>query len=233
MKYFIIKDGLKSGPFSYDELSQFNLSSSTMVWRDGLEEWTKANTVSELQDLITTEPPPIPSEIIVDVEPSSQKVKNGDQQQSNEGVKKNILAVELKNLFFVAVVALVIAACSYPFFMSESDGATASTMLAKWEAAHERSSFSGWLANKDKPGASEKYVQMIKDLKEESYQNGYPRTSYDEPSIHQFKGHFERRYNTASEAASESAIQVGIFVFIVIAALRYLFLGGKWVAKNS
>ena len=118
--------------------------------------------------------------------------------------------------------------------MNEIDGNEAREMLSKWDAAIERSSFSGWLANKDKPGASEKYVKMMSDLREESYDKGFRRPSYGgEPTIYAFQNHFKERHDDASKSAIESSMQSGVIIFVILLGLRYLLLGGRWVSDNS
>lgn len=59
MAYWIIKDGKRTGPVGYDELRRLGVASDTKVWKEGLDNWTPAKDVPELQDII---PPPIPDE---------------------------------------------------------------------------------------------------------------------------------------------------------------------------
>jgi hypothetical protein len=72
-KYIIIVNGLQKGPFSIDELKSQAISGSTLVWNDGLENWTEARNVEALAIVLKTEamsdyqnnnpvpvPPPVP-----------------------------------------------------------------------------------------------------------------------------------------------------------------------------
>lgn len=246
--YFLVENEKKSEPYSLEELKSKRITSTTLVWKEGLLEWVEASELPEFEKLIYSEPPPIPERRKVKTEEISNTLLTNEKTDGNElekevsndvviefGVKKvNPIAKEIRNIFYTALIAIVLAACTYPYFMSEINGNEAREMLSKWDAAIERSSFSGWAANKDKPGASEKYVKMMSDLREESYDKGFRRPSYGgEPTIYAFQGHFEKQYNKASEASFESSLESGVIIFGILLALRYLFLGGKWVSKNS
>ena len=61
MKKFFIHNGVKEdGPFTLDELSLKHINANTPIWYDGLENWTIAKNVQELQPLLVknSTPPP-------------------------------------------------------------------------------------------------------------------------------------------------------------------------------
>lgn len=66
MKYFTIENNQQQGPFTIYELRDRNLSSDTLVWAEGMAEWTPAWQVKELHDFLYGQnangatPPPIP-----------------------------------------------------------------------------------------------------------------------------------------------------------------------------
>lgn len=51
MEYFIIINNVQQGPFSIEELRLRNLSSETLVWAEGMVQWTPAWKVEELKPL--------------------------------------------------------------------------------------------------------------------------------------------------------------------------------------
>lgn len=53
MRYYIIVDGHRSGPFSLDELRERKITKHTLVWYDGLFGWTKAGEILELIDIVS------------------------------------------------------------------------------------------------------------------------------------------------------------------------------------
>ncbi len=70
MNYFIIVNGAQQGPYTIEELRQRHIDASTLVWAEGMEQWTPAWQVEELRTLFyestdngasaTTTPPPMP-----------------------------------------------------------------------------------------------------------------------------------------------------------------------------
>lgn len=69
MTYFILINNQQQGPYTLDELRSRNITSATLVWREGMTDWTPAWKVAELVSLFhadaadnaQTPPPPAPS----------------------------------------------------------------------------------------------------------------------------------------------------------------------------
>lgn len=51
MKYFIIVNDAQQGPYTVEELRQRNIASETLVWAEGMQQWTPAWQVEELKPL--------------------------------------------------------------------------------------------------------------------------------------------------------------------------------------
>jgi len=64
IRYSVAINGKQEGPYSYDELRQFvtkgELTKDSLVWKEGMQQWTAAGTVNELADIWTSVPPPLP-----------------------------------------------------------------------------------------------------------------------------------------------------------------------------
>jgi uncharacterized membrane protein YhaH (DUF805 family) len=58
-KYFYSDGEEKFGPFTLDELKEKNISRETLVWSKELEDWQKADRVSELKEIFFLSPPPL------------------------------------------------------------------------------------------------------------------------------------------------------------------------------
>lgn len=64
VEYHVAVNGQATGPFNLTVLQQMvafgQLTGSSLVWKAGMVEWTKAETIGELKFLFTNEMPPIP-----------------------------------------------------------------------------------------------------------------------------------------------------------------------------
>ena len=63
MRQYFIHDGhTKKGPFNFDELKDYRLKKDTLVWYEGLKEWTRAEQLKDFNDYFTPQiiPPPLP-----------------------------------------------------------------------------------------------------------------------------------------------------------------------------
>jgi hypothetical protein len=58
--YYYSENDKQVGPFTFEELREKRLKKSTLVWTDELPEWTRADNVDELKDILVSEPPPLP-----------------------------------------------------------------------------------------------------------------------------------------------------------------------------
>ena len=73
MNYFIIINGVQQGPFTVAELQERHIASDTLVWAEGMAQWTPAWQVDELKTLFyqrqtTVAPPPPPPLDVVEQE---------------------------------------------------------------------------------------------------------------------------------------------------------------------
>ena len=57
--YYYADDDQQLGPFTLDELKTKRLKKSVLVWTDGMDEWSMADSVDELKDILVSEPPPL------------------------------------------------------------------------------------------------------------------------------------------------------------------------------
>ena len=69
-KYFVAINGTATGPFDMDALSSManagSLAADTLIWQEGMPEWSKAGSITEVAALFsqpsTQTPPPIPEQ---------------------------------------------------------------------------------------------------------------------------------------------------------------------------
>jgi uncharacterized membrane protein YhaH (DUF805 family) len=63
MRRFFYSNGKeKEGPFFKEELQQKDIQPSTLIWFEGLDDWTKAEYVLEIKEILELSPPPIKSD---------------------------------------------------------------------------------------------------------------------------------------------------------------------------
>jgi len=61
MKYYYYeKDGEQLGPCSIEELKLKRINNNTLVWTEGMDQWAKAKTLIELNDILIPLPPELP-----------------------------------------------------------------------------------------------------------------------------------------------------------------------------
>lgn len=62
--YFVAIDGAQAGPFEIstlpEKVSAGKITRDTLVWKQGMPQWTAAGMVPELKDLFASVPPPLP-----------------------------------------------------------------------------------------------------------------------------------------------------------------------------
>lgn len=58
-KYYLHNGSENIGPLEFEELKQKNITRTTQVWCEGMEDWKEAGTIEELKNLFSTLPPPI------------------------------------------------------------------------------------------------------------------------------------------------------------------------------
>ncbi|OQY95138.1 MAG: hypothetical protein B6D37_06440 [Sphingobacteriales bacterium UTBCD1] len=61
-KYFLIKNGIKYGPYSIEQLKSFKLSEHDLIWREGLPDWVKVSQLEEVAGYLSPKPPKSPFE---------------------------------------------------------------------------------------------------------------------------------------------------------------------------
>jgi len=59
-RYYIVRNNQANGPFTIKELTSMQINEEDLVCLNGSKQWVKASEISELLDIITFNPPPIP-----------------------------------------------------------------------------------------------------------------------------------------------------------------------------
>ena len=87
-KYFYTNDDEKHGPFTFDELKNEEINSSTLIWFEGLDNWTNAKYILELKEILELSPPPL--SITFDEEPTVlNTIENPQENELPENLINN------------------------------------------------------------------------------------------------------------------------------------------------
>lgn len=57
--FYIAVNGQKTGPFTLEELKSKDIQKDTLMWTEGLDNWTKADHIALLKDILRSIPPPL------------------------------------------------------------------------------------------------------------------------------------------------------------------------------
>lgn len=88
-KYFIAEDDEQKGPYSFDELKEMGISKTTLIWKEGFDDWSEAGKIEKLQSLLKISPPKLPK--------NERKKKKKDKTLNvNLGIGKPKSKIELK-----------------------------------------------------------------------------------------------------------------------------------------
>ncbi|MGE3824202.1 MAG: GYF domain-containing protein [Bacteroidia bacterium] len=106
-KYFIHIDAEQKGPFDLEELKGHKITKETLVWFDGLSEWTKAEFIAELKEVLTVTPPPInkqaPPPPPIDQTKKKEEVKSESKLVSTDPKKQNSVGRTILITFFIVL----------------------------------------------------------------------------------------------------------------------------------
>ena len=122
-KYFYIKDDNKLGPFDLEDLKSAEIKRDTLVWFQGIKDWSKASEVSELGELFIHLPPPIPNI-------QTKKYRISLQILALTCLVASVIAwVEIESIIVSAPIAIVISLIAFYFSEGESKNQRAISLI--------------------------------------------------------------------------------------------------------
>lgn len=116
--YYLIIDAKQNGPYSFEELKNLSFKKETLVWYDGLDNWTRAEDLDELNEYVKILPPPIPYELTnksKDYNINLNILKENKQNRPNNSIDWNLVKskfakeviLNLKLFVFPIIIALI------------------------------------------------------------------------------------------------------------------------------
>ena len=145
MKYFIVENNKQSGPFSIYELKDKGITSETLVWAEGMTDWTPAWKVDELRAFLfntkdASTPPPLPEDM-------EQSAAAQAEPAAAIGKKKPQGSSCLKRMFvgflFLLAVLLVAMAVSCPSEQAHKNKIKEKITLALEQSAQRNNNLFG------------------------------------------------------------------------------------------
>ena len=120
-KYFYIKDDNILGPFDLEDLKSAEIKRDTLVWFQGIKDWSKASEVSELGELFIHLPPPTPQ---------TKKYRISLQILALTCLVASVIAwVEIESFFVSVPIAIVISLIAFYFSKGESKNQRAISLI--------------------------------------------------------------------------------------------------------
>lgn len=206
-KYYIAIEGSQQGPFSLDELREKNITKTTLVWTETMDNWVEAVNLEELKDLIKTIPPPIPAKVEKPIKVEAEISKKKEKLISPQ--TEVVVAKETKSVFQQIVYGLIIGAVSFPIFY-----------------------FAVYQANKYDNFDVYKEVHISGNMMSGINISDFPFSWYgmDYSTVQR---NIERRKEIFTEKSIYSAFITFLIASGVLIAFRYISKGAKWVQETS
>jgi hypothetical protein len=118
--YYFFKNDKKNGPHTIEELGSLRLEKSTMVWTEGQSQWTKAENIPELSDILINEPPPLPNKeeskiidkLVKSIQPQQKRNPKYDYTYKRE-ISATLIGVGWMIFIFILRISGVITFDSY------------------------------------------------------------------------------------------------------------------------
>ena len=118
MEYFIVENGKQAGPFTIAQLAERHIKSETLVWKEGMTDWTPAWKVAELKYILAethqqTGPavPPVPPTANQDTESTQQPdipVSEDEEENEKSNNKNNDKKPKKKSSGWKIIVGLLV-----------------------------------------------------------------------------------------------------------------------------
>lgn len=111
MNYYFLKDTEKVGPLSLEELKEAGLENDTLIWYEGIEDWTKLIDIPKLRkEILGVEevPPPLPKEVVKQAE-----VKAAEEVKKTKRSRRPLFVALSVVLIFLLIPSVAIIQSYY------------------------------------------------------------------------------------------------------------------------
>jgi hypothetical protein len=145
MKYFIVENNKQSGPFSIYELKDKGITSETLVWAEGMTDWTPAWKVDELRAFLfntkdASTPPPLPEDM---EQPAAAQAEPAAAIEKKKPQGSSCLKRMFVGFLFLLAVLLVAMAVSCPSEQAHKNKIKEKITLALEQSAQRNNNLFG------------------------------------------------------------------------------------------
>ena len=143
MKYFIVENNKQSGPFSIYELKDKGITSETLVWAEGMTDWTPAWKVDELRAFLfntkdASTPPPLPEDMEQPAAAPAEPPATVEKKKGSSCLKRMFVG-----FLFLLAVLLVAMAVSCPSEQAHKNKIKEKITLALEQSAQRNNNLFG------------------------------------------------------------------------------------------
>ncbi|MBR0526751.1 MAG: DUF4339 domain-containing protein [Prevotella sp.] len=143
MKYFIVENNKQSGPFSIYELKDKGITSETLVWAEGMTDWTPAWKVDELRAFLfntkdASTPPPLPEDMEQPAAAQAEPAAAIEKKKGSSCLKRMFVG-----FLFLLAVLLVAMAVSCPSEQAHKNKIKEKITLALEQSAQRNNNLFG------------------------------------------------------------------------------------------
>ncbi|HEU4716693.1 MAG TPA: DUF4339 domain-containing protein [Bacteroidia bacterium] len=139
-KYYIHDGNNQDGPFSIDELKAKNINKDTPLWYEGLEKWTTAGSVAELNTIFRAPvPPPFEKQNLSTPPPLTKKepVQSSKAPSQTSPKAKNPTGIILSIIGGVLLLILIFSAIQKHIGSDHSSGPNSTNYQETIKSAEE------------------------------------------------------------------------------------------------
>jgi hypothetical protein len=152
-KYYTHDKDSQNGPYSIDELKEQGITTKTMIWYEGLDEWTEAAQIPELKEFATSVPPKFSkNNLFNQSKESAKKVLERDFIEEIESAIPNNKGKKLYKLLLLILSILGLIFIGYIIYPSkekkEKNNPTEFLFLEN-ARLDEQNSYSGYYNDRD------------------------------------------------------------------------------------
>ena len=145
MKYFIVENNKQSGPFSIYERKDKGITSETLVWAEGMTDWTPAWKVDELRAFLfntkdASTPPPLPEDM---EQPAAAQAEPAAAIEKKKPQGSSCLKRMFVGFLFLLAVLLVAMAVSCPSEQAHKNKIKEKITLALEQSAQRNNNLFG------------------------------------------------------------------------------------------